>query len=445
MSRRSGDSNWTRRTLLQAGAGLAAYAALPRASSAATARPTNVCIDWPVDGQDDPEMVKASVAAAALRGEDLSKDPNLGAQALSAPSDPGDLPTIPSQAVFLNKWDVNILKVFFMRNVFANDRLADIVMDQVRQWSRVCNIKFEPTTNAGESHIRVGFNRGQGHSSFVGVENEQNRGKQTMNLAMDESSINRPENLAVILHEFGHAIGMLHEHSSPVSNIKFRSEQELVRFFQGRFGEGRNNPGKTLELVRHNIIRRYSDREVLRFSDFDRDSIMIYALPADVLQDGKEVRVNLQLSAKDKEYAEKLYGPSKDPGAPDTGGSNESRNPTQFTAGGDAVEVKLEAGATVELKFIVPSDQGDKELAIYTTGTTRVMLTLANSSGSITLADKTEHGSPDFMNEVIKKRLAAGDYKITIKHPSPRGGGLFKIQANTKAIDKYLFGPNKSQ
>jgi hypothetical protein len=424
---------------------LAAYAAWPRSVFAAQADASNVCIDRPVTRDTmSNAQIRRSPSAAALHGIDLTQDDGRRPRGLAAPSENNDRPRLPDQAAFLNTWDINTLNVFFLA---GNDRMHQTVMRQVQKWTEACNIKFVQTDRAAGSHLRVDFRRGLGHFSHVGLEcKEVPQNERTMNLDMTETSMVSDYNLSVILHEFGHAIGLLHEHSSPASNLRFADMASLIRFFQGKFGE---RPGETQRLIEHNILKKYKDTEVKKFSQFDPDSIMIYSLPQEVLAPGSgPMRANLSLSATDIDYASRMYGAPQGGGGGGGGGADNRRppNPTQFTAGGDAVEAYLNAGSTVELKLIVPRDQADRELAIYTTGTTRVMLTLAPAGGTeIKLGEKTEHGSPDFMNEVMKKSLAAGDYKVTIKHPSSRGGGAFKIQANTKGFDKYLFRPNQSQ
>ncbi|WP_254513574.1 M12 family metallopeptidase [Anatilimnocola floriformis] len=397
--------------------------------------------------------IRKSPSAAALHGLSIANEDPKRLHALRAPSSgPTEIPTLPSQAAFLNKWDTDTLNVFFIN---GSTKMQDRVFEQVQKWSDVCNLKFKPSTLAN-SHVRVTFNRGEGHFSFVGIEALQMRGQQTMNLDMTQDTMLGDYNLSVILHEFGHAMGLVHEHSSPDSNLKFAGMNQLINFFRGKFGEGTTNTAKTQELIEHNILKKYREGEVTKFSKFDPESIMIYALPAEVLAPGSgPMRANLELSATDKKYAADLYGPSsnpngnqggKDQNSGDTNSSKKSSDPKQFTAGGEAVGCYLSAGSTVELKLVVPNSQADKRLAIYTTGTTRVMLTLKTSSGTeISLTDKSEHGSPDFMNEVIMKNLSAGDYKVSIKHPSSSGGGSFKIQANSESFDKYLFGRNKAQ
>ena len=457
MARRRSQPNSTasklnRRAILQMGAGLAIYAAWPnKARAARKITPNEVCTDRPITrrGMTNEQIRNLSHAAAASHG--LVPKPPAGSQAQRAPSAPGATPTIPSQAAFLNKWPKHNLQVHF---IDGNQTMAETVLTQLKKWTAVCNLKFEQSELTG-SDVRVTF-RNQGHFSQVGTDARGLPGEQTMNLAMNQSTMTEPYNMSVILHEFGHAMGMVHEHSSAASNLRFKSAREIATIFAGRFGEGADFE-ETVRLVEFNILKKYKDKELIKFSKFDADSIMIYALPGSCFTDGNAIDANLDLSDIDKEYARQLYGAPDGSVSPDdhTDGNTSTevkskydsgKNPTQFTAGSEAVECYLDAGGTVEIKMVVPSDLGDKKLTIYTSGSTRVMLKLMNSSGSeIELADKSEQGSYDFMNEVIMKRLAAGTYKLSIKHPAARGGGHFKIQASDKSLDKYLFSRNKAQ
>jgi hypothetical protein len=448
MSCNSG-KKWSRRTVLKAGAGLAACAAFPSNLSAAeTALATNSCIDWPIEeagfGEDD--LMAASPAAAIYSQIKPSAYEALKDRALAAPSDVPGFPRLGSQAAFLNSWGIHTLRVFFIRSMLPSDGMRQIVMDQVKKWTEVCDLTFEETNSIQDSHIRVGFNPRLGHSSYVGLEAENRKGFQTMNLAMTPSTITSDYNMSVILHEFGHAMGMVHEHSSPGSTLDFNPDiQVLINYYSGKFNE---RPEETAQLVQDNVLKRYNNTTITKFSTFDPASIMIYTIPAAVLANNHPgVQANLRLSETDKRFAREVYGPPRNGTTTTTPGTQPVVNqPTSFTAGGNAVEVKLAAGASVELKLIVPTDQAGGALSIFTTGTTRVMLALATSTGTpITLSAQSEHGSPDLMNETIKKQFSAGEYKVTIKHPSSRGGGKFKIQANSSSSSAYLFPPNKSQ
>ena len=353
-----------------------------------------------------------------------------------APHEPGRDATVPAQAAFLNKWPINELSVFFITSQFGasiTDRLAGIVMERVEEWSKVCKMKFRRTRNPADSQIRVNFLPRQGHSSFVGRQNldPQLRNRHTMNLDMNLSTINKAYEQGVILHEFGHAIGMLHEHQSPTSTLRFGSMARLLAHF-GPLGLN------TEKLIRDNILTRYG-RGIERFSEFDPLSIMTYSIPDSVMAPGSRgIHHNLELSALDKKFANEVYPLDIIPPQPTP------PKKLEIIVGSEAVEGALEAGGSVEVKLTVPSILDRKSINILTTGTTVLLLSLADSTGhDLTPADVPAHGTPDYVNEVINTSLPAGEYKLKIVHISVHGGGSFKVAAKPGNFAAPLVSPNR--
>lgn len=464
MCKSSFRSRWTRRSALQAGVGLT-VAAVTRESWGAQVTAQGFCTDRPIltgresereaarrspvafaqaftNGRND--ILRAAIPAretANLNRAFAPRIPRANAPIRDTDGGPLNLPsTGPMQAAYLRRWSQDRIRVHFMN--FANS-LGPIVLRTVEEWSSWAKLDFVPETNPRNADIRVNFVRRAGHWSYVATDARSiPLNEATMNLDMSSLDINNEANQGVILHEFGHVLGQVHEHSSAASTINFLPAEQLVEFFRGSGVEG-------LEAVRLNVTRRYTSAELIRFSDFDPRSVMTYFIPPHLTRDGRGLNVNTILSSKDKEYAVRMYPgrrPLTDvPGGDLDPGSTETTQPTEITLGADPVEGKLSAGKTVELKLTVPSGQAGS-IVIKTSGTTAVMLKITNSFGTdVTPADKPSHGSPDLMNEVISMTLATGEYKVAVSHPSPRGGGYFKIQAKTGTYDSFLISPNKRQ
>ena len=73
-------------------------------------------------------------------------------------------------------------------------------------------------------------------------------------------------------HEFGHAIGLAHEHSNPAGGIQW-NEPVVLAALAGP-------PNFWDEAtVRHNVFRKYA-LDQIKGTQFDADSIMLYAFPA---------------------------------------------------------------------------------------------------------------------------------------------------------------------
>ena len=100
-----------------------------------------------------------------------------------------------------------------------------------------------------------------------------------------------------VLHEFGHALGAIHEHSSPATPINWNKEAVY-----------KAHEGTTWDkaMVDHNIFFTY-DKTLTNFTAFDPDSIMLYPFPPEWTLDGYSTKENTVLSKNDKDFMKQLY------------------------------------------------------------------------------------------------------------------------------------------
>ncbi len=108
----------------------------------------------------------------------------------------------------------------------------------------------------------------------------------------------------VIVHEFGHAIGAIHEHSVPTGGIVWNLPA-VYRYFSGP----PNNWSK--EDIDFNIIQKYSVSQ-LNGTTFDKRSIMLYSFPPELILGPASLRKsgtpeNTQLSTLDKSFIARFY------------------------------------------------------------------------------------------------------------------------------------------
>jgi len=104
----------------------------------------------------------------------------------------------------------------------------------------------------------------------------------------------------VVLHEFGHALGCIHEHQNPAANIPW-DKPKVYQFYAGY-----PNYWSPSE-VDTNLFKRY-DREITQFSEFDRSSIMLYPIDARLVTDPRyAVGLNSRLSQADKMFIGAIY------------------------------------------------------------------------------------------------------------------------------------------
>lgn len=115
------------------------------------------------------------------------------------------------------------------RYLDGNDVQKKKVDDTIKEWERYMNLKFKRDDNAKETKIRIGFNKRKGSWSYVGAQNETiAQAQPTMNLGWVNA--NSPtmdaHEKGTILHEFGHALGLMHEHQSPARGGSITLEEQ---------------------------------------------------------------------------------------------------------------------------------------------------------------------------------------------------------------------------
>lgn len=167
------------------------------------------------------------------------------------------------------------------------------------QWSQHANIKFKFGSDPN-AEIRISCRQGDGSWSYLGTDAlNVDKDKPTMNYGWLTPTSSDDEYSRVVLHEFGHALGCIHEHQHPKAGIPWNRDA-VYRYYMGP----PNN--WTKEQVDNNLLRLL-DRDSTQFSKFDTQSIMLYAIPKELTIGGFEVGWNRQLSVTDKQFIGRTY------------------------------------------------------------------------------------------------------------------------------------------
>ena len=259
----------------------------------------------------------------------------------------------------------------------ATNNGSDFIRDQVKQYARVweqhANIKFDFIADFKAAKIKVGFfNNGQSWS-WVGRDVLFNPLQlYTMNFGWFDAATLPEEFSRVVTHEFGHALGFLHEQQSPASPLQWNLNKTYAYF--------KTNDNWDPATVDAQIITKYNANNT-NFSSYDRFSIMHYEIPDDLLMSGSGAPVNKWLSETDKKYARYWY-PSSPEGSTTTGmlRTNDDCDEVAFTlmynmVPADKVEFVLTLGETNTKKVT-----WWKQVGIPMTNNTETLLWVQNHS-----------------------------------------------------------------
>jgi hypothetical protein len=174
------------------------------------------------------------------------------------------------------------------------------IKQYLKEWETYANIRFVFTNNATQSMIKVGFKKDGTSWSWMGRDVLVNISEgRTMNLGWLDDNTPESEFRRVVLHEFGHALGFIHEHQSPVAGIPWDTAK-VYSYFGGKPNYW--NRAK----VDNNIFKKYSVTST-NSSTYDKFSIMHYAYPAYLTTDSSTFPENTDLSAIDKAFVSKVY------------------------------------------------------------------------------------------------------------------------------------------
>jgi hypothetical protein len=288
------------------------------------------------------------------------------------------------------------LRVRFMGGTAAQHAS---VREQAQWWSEHANLTFE-FNDAPDAEIRIAFDPDDGAWSYIGTDARKiPQNQPTMNIGFEDGG--------TAAHEFGHAIGLGHEHQNPSGGIEW-NEEVVIRDLGG-------SPNFwTPEQARHNVVEKYKADQI-RGTTFDPDSIMLYFFPGKWTKSGKGTKANSDLSTMDKAFI-----------------ASAEAYPREAI---EAVTLRVNAAAATAADIGKPGEEdlftfnvktGGRHI-VATTGKTDVVMKLFGPGSKTALIAEDDDGGSGTNARIIAD-LVPGQYFVQVRHFNKAAGtGQYKI------------------
>jgi len=253
--------------------------------------PIHMCCDRILTGTEKVRAMHAAILENSKNAPPVKRAPKLfGASSMSAP--------LKMALEAGKKWaDGKTLNVYFLDGSATQKQR---VVAQAMKWTKFANVKFNFSARKASAHIRISFVADDGSWSYIGTDNLGiPKTKPTMNFGWLRDDTDDTEYERVVVHEFGHALGAIHEHQNPKGGIEWNLPA-VYAYFAG--------PPNfwSKEDTDINVVGKYSVDQ-LNASKFDPNSIMLYQFDGALIKGGTPTKFNTRMSRGDKRFIKKQY------------------------------------------------------------------------------------------------------------------------------------------
>lgn len=304
------------------------------------------------------------------------------------------------------KWPVGVtLKVRFLG---GTSQQQEIVRQFAPVWSEFANLKLN-FTNANDAEIRITFTANLGAWSYIGTD--------ALNIPQDTATMNLGwQDEAVVLHEFGHAIGLIHEHQNPFGGVKW-NRTAVIKDLSG--------PPNNWDLptIENNIFRTYS-KDQLNGTELDKFSIMMYRIPASWTTDGFSTEFNPTLSPVDQSFiGSEVNYPFGD-----------DQDTTPELTVNELVSLSAGIGQAGEQDLYRFTATKPGVYTIETSGPSDLIMSLYGPDSQTALLAEDDDSGQDRNARIMANLTTAGTYYVQVRHYNRTSGiGDYRIMVSRPA------------
>ena len=276
-----------------------------------------------------------------------------------------------------------------------------------KEWEAVANLKLNFVAS-GASEIRVSFAEKGFSWSTVGTDAlTVAKSAATVNFGWLEPTTPLREYQRVVRHEFGHALGMIHEHQNPAAQGQIPWDKPKVYAYYAQQGWSHDD-------VDSNIFEVYSE-DSTNHTAFDPTSIMEYAIPDSLTIGSYSVGWNTELSSNDVTFMRRQYAAG-------------SQGTVELTVGAPATQADVSAGGEVDTYHFDVTAAATYIMTTDGPGDTVLTLHGPNDAGAIlTWDDDRGKGK----NARIVRKLNPGSYWLSVRQKDPTATGPYSIAIKT--------------
>jgi hypothetical protein len=364
----------------------------------AVADPIKVCVDRILPATQHVDAANRSIA------ENPSNAPI--PPRTVAPGAPFDHPL--SLALLTGNMWPKTGKMLRVRFLDGDPAVQARIPQWAEKWSEYANITFEFGDDP-DAEIRISFTD-PGSWSWIGTQCLSIAADQpTMNFGWLTEDTEDDEYSRVVTHEFGHAMGCIHEHQNPTAGIPW-DKPVVYQYYEG---PPNNWTGQEVDT---NLFQRYG-KTITQFSAFDPTSIMEYPIPAQFTDGKLVVGMNTVLSDTDKQFIAGQY-----PLQPKADG--------QLEVGGAPAQGSIGVHGEEDTYHFTAATAGT--YTIETSGPTDVVMALFGPDDPAHLVASDDDSGVD-RNAKIVQPLQPGAYEVRIRHWSPSGTGTYQVAVSLAA------------